>query len=113
MSKAARSFLNAIALLLLVTTFGWAGPYEDFKVGTSFRRHVADDQEVLAHEAGFMPVPRFDPRTLPGLQNRPKSGRLASTNQALYKTRAGSHLQSAGGLSDLSMQRGPPPCTSE
>jgi len=35
MSKAARSFLNAIALLLLVTTFGWAGPYEDFKVGTS------------------------------------------------------------------------------
>ena len=35
MSKAARSFLNAIALLLLVTTFGWAGPYDDFKVGTS------------------------------------------------------------------------------
>ena len=35
MGKAARSFLNAIALLLLVTTFGWAGPYDDFKVGTS------------------------------------------------------------------------------
>ena len=33
MSKAARSFLNAIALLLLVSTFGCAGPYEDFKVG--------------------------------------------------------------------------------
>ena len=35
MSKAARSFLNVIAFLFLATTFGWAGPYEDFKAGTS------------------------------------------------------------------------------